>query len=98
MDEEIGRVVDSLKNKGMWDNTLVIFMSGQYVHSIQNCVKSLKRKDRHVDEFTITGTGSCQNENFRYSQWWQIRQTDDLSCYQPLRKASNADRWNIPSC
>ena len=37
----------------------------------------LKQKYLHFDEIFITGcTGSCQNDNFQYSQWWQFRQND----------------------
>ena len=40
----------------------------------------LNRKCRHFDEIFITGcTESCQNDNFRCSQWWKFRQNDDIS-------------------
>ena len=39
---------------------------------------ALKRKSLYFDEMFITGcTGSCQNDNFQYSQWWKFRQNDD---------------------
>ena len=40
---------------------------------------SLKRKCLHFDEIFITGcTESCQNDNFRCSQWWNFHQNDDI--------------------
>ena len=39
----------------------------------------LKRKCLHFDEIFITGcTESCQNDNFRCSQWWNFHQNDDI--------------------
>ena len=39
--------------------------------------QSLKRKCLHFDEIFITGcTESCQNDNFRCSQWWKFHQND----------------------
>ena len=41
---------------------------------------TLKRNCRHYDEIFITGcTGSCQNDNYRCSQWWKFSQNDDIS-------------------
>ena len=40
---------------------------------------TLKRKCHHFDEIFITGcTESCQNDNFRCSQWWRFHQNDDI--------------------
>ena len=34
----------------------------------------------HFGEIFITGcTGSCQNDNFQFSQWWKFRQNDNIS-------------------
>ena len=41
---------------------------------------SLKQKCRHFDEIFITGcTESCQNDNFRCSQWLKFHQNDNIS-------------------
>ena len=40
----------------------------------------LKQKCRHFDEIFITGcTESCQNDNFRCSQWLKFHQNDNIS-------------------
>ena len=40
---------------------------------------TLKRKCLHFDEIFIIGcTKSCQNDNFRCSQWWKFHQNDDI--------------------
>ena len=39
----------------------------------------LKRKCLHFDGIFITGcTESCQNDNFRCSQWWRFHQNDHI--------------------
>ena len=44
------------------------------------CRILMKRKCRHFDEIFITGcTKSCQNDNFRCSQWWKFHQNDNIS-------------------
>ena len=41
---------------------------------------TLKQKCRHFDEIFITGcTESCQNDNFRCSQWLKFHQNDNIS-------------------
>ena len=41
---------------------------------------ALKQKCRHFDEIFITGcTESCQNDNFRCSQWLKFHQNDNIS-------------------
>ena len=41
---------------------------------------TLKHKCRHFDEIFITGcTESCQNDNFRCSQWLKFHQNDNIS-------------------
>ena len=41
-------------------------------------INSLKRKRLQFDEIFITGTGSCQDENFQCSQWLTFRQNNDI--------------------
>ena len=42
--------------------------------------ETLKQKCRHFDEIFITGcTESCQNDNFRCSQWLKFHQNDNIS-------------------
>ena len=49
-------------------------------------VATPKRKC-HFDEIFINScTGSCQNGNFRCSQWWKFRQNDDISVSLYRRK------------
>ena len=41
--------------------------------------KSLKWKCCHFDKIFITDcTGSCQNDNFKCSQWWKFHQNDNI--------------------
>ena len=67
---------------------------------------TLKHKCRHFDEIFITGcTESCQNDNFRCSQWLKFHQNDNISfsvnlCGEftgyrwiPHTKASDAELW-----
>ena len=35
MDGAVGKVVDALKEKGMYDNTLIVFTSGKYKQPFQ---------------------------------------------------------------
>ena len=51
----------------------------QYIcNALRSCI-TLKRKSLHFDEMFITGcTGSCQTDNFQCSQWWKLRQNDDI--------------------
>ena len=43
-------------------------------------VQLLQRKCHHFDKMFIIGcTGSCQNDNFRCSQWWKFHRNDNFS-------------------
>ena len=52
---------------------------------------TLKRKCLHFDEIFITGcTMSCQNDNFRCSQWLKFRQNDDIFVSVALAAVNHA--------
>ena len=62
----------------------VVLVSGSYW-------STLKRKCLHFDEIFITGcTESCQNDNFRCSQWWNFHQNDDI--FVSVQQSKGA-RW-----
>ena len=60
----------------VWSHHYKHWENNQYAQTSPR--HALKRKRRHFDEFfTISCTGSCQNDNFQCCQWWKFRQNDD---------------------
>ena len=64
-------------------STLQLWMLQCYKHWSIHCysvnLQTLKQKCSHFDEIFVTDcTESCQNDNFRCSQWRKFHQNDDI--------------------
>ena len=67
---------DLRRHLAHYDVTVMMYV---YRITCQHWDDALTRKCRHFDEISITGcTESCQNDNFRCSQWWKFQRTSQL--------------------
>ena len=51
----------------------------------------LSKRECHFDKIFTGCTGSCQNDNFRYSQWWIFRQNDIFVSVRQILEISVGD-------
>lgn len=76
MDDVIATVVDKLKAKGVWDNTLIVFMSDNGTWMPSFVLKWFKRVIPSSLGGPIYVPGSANNHPLKggkYSDWYYVR-------------------------
>ena len=72
-----GALEQTVKLPVKWDALTLIWHHCNEEHLINCC---------HTDTTFITGTGSCQNDNFWCSQWWKFHQNGGISDFSVIIK------------